>query len=45
MRDFLEYSQPLYKPMAYIINYELDFPYEETIYPVAEEVLLKTIMF
>jgi hypothetical protein len=44
MRDFIEYSQPLYKPMAYIIKNDLDFPYEDTIYPVVEEVLLKTIM-
>jgi hypothetical protein len=43
MRDFIEYSQPLYKPMAYIFTNELDFPYEETIYPLAEEILLKTI--
>ena len=44
MRDFIEYSQPLYKPVAYIFKNELDFPYEETIYPVAEEKLLTTIM-
>jgi hypothetical protein len=44
MRDFIEYSQPLYKPMAYIFKNELDFPYEETIYPLAEEKLLTTIM-
>ena len=43
MKDFIEYSQPLYKPMAYIFINELDFPYEETIYPLAEEILLKTI--
>jgi hypothetical protein len=30
--------------MVYIIKNELDFPYEETIYPVAEEKLLATIM-
>ncbi len=44
MRDFIEYSQPLYKPMAYIFKNELDFPYEETIYPLAEEKLLTMIM-
>jgi hypothetical protein len=44
MREFIECSQPLYKPMVYIIKNELDFPYEETIYPVAEEKLLATIM-
>jgi len=44
MREFIERSQPLFKPMAYIFKNELDFPYEETIYPVAEEKLLATIM-
>jgi hypothetical protein len=44
MRDFIEYSQQLYKPMAYIFKNELDFPYEETIYPLAEEKLLTMIM-
>jgi hypothetical protein len=44
MREFIKCSQPLYKPMAYIIKNDLDFPYEETIYPVAEEKLLTTIM-
>jgi hypothetical protein len=44
MSEFIECSQPLYKPMAYIIKNELDFPYEETIYPLAEEKLLETIM-
>ena len=44
MKDFIEYSQPLYKPMAYIFKNELDFPYEETIYPLAKEKLLTMIM-
>jgi hypothetical protein len=44
MSEFIECSQPLYKPMAYIIKNDLDFPYEETIYPLAEEKLLETIM-
>ena len=44
MSEFIECSQPLYKPMAYIIKNELDFPFEETIYPLAEEKLLETIM-
>ena len=44
MKEFVKSSQPLYKPMAYVIKNELDFPYEETIYPVAEEKLLATIM-
>jgi hypothetical protein len=44
MKEFIECSQPLYKPMAYIFSNDLDFSYEETIYPIAEEILLKTIM-
>ena len=44
MQEFVDYSQPLYKPMVYMFKTDLDFPYEETIYPVAEEKLLKTIM-
>jgi hypothetical protein len=44
MDDFLKYSQPLHKPMAYIFRNEMDFPYEETIYPIAEELLLMTLM-
>ncbi|MFC2094045.1 hypothetical protein ACFLSH_00310 [Bacteroidota bacterium] len=44
MREFLECSQTLFKPMAYIFKNEFDFPYEETIYPVAVEKLLATIM-
>ncbi|MEJ2506115.1 MAG: hypothetical protein P8Y81_07620, partial [Ignavibacteriaceae bacterium] len=44
MQEFVEYSQPLYKPMVYMFSTDLDFSYEETIYPVAEEKLLKTIM-
>ena len=44
MQEFVNYSQPLYKPMVYMFSTDLDFPYEETIYPVAEEKILKTIM-
>lgn len=44
MQEFVDYSQPLYKPMVYMFSTDLDFPYEETIYPVAEEKILKTIM-
>ena len=44
MREFLEYSQPLFKPMAYIFKHDLDFPYEETIYPLAEEKLLSILL-
>lgn len=44
MEEFLKYSQPLHKPMAYIFKHDLELPYNETIYPVAEELLLMTIM-
>ena len=46
MKDFIAYSQPLYKPMAYVFSGELDldFPYEETICPIAGEKLLKILM-
>lgn len=44
LENFLNYSQPLYKPMAYIINNDLDFPYAETIFPLAQELLIKAIM-
>jgi hypothetical protein len=46
MKDFIAYSQPLYKPMAYVFSgeYELDFPYEETICPIVGEKLLNVLM-
>ena len=44
LEDFLSYSQPLYKPMGFIISNDLDFPYNESIFPLAEELLIKTIM-
>lgn len=44
MKEFIEQSQPLYKPMAYVFNHDLDFPFTESIYPIAEEMLLNTIM-
>jgi len=44
MQEFVDFSQPLYKPMVYMFSTDLDFPYDETIYPVAEEKLLKIIM-
>ncbi|MCZ6703090.1 MAG: hypothetical protein O6940_08625 [Ignavibacteria bacterium] len=44
MADFVNYSQPLYRPVAYIISNEFDFSYDETILPLAGEVLLKRIM-
>jgi len=39
--NFINYSQDLHEPVAYILETDLDFPYEETIFPIAEEKLLK----
>ncbi|MFC2103032.1 hypothetical protein ACFLSS_01240 [Bacteroidota bacterium] len=44
MDDFLKYSQPLHKPMAYICRNDIEFPYKESIYPIVEEQLLITLM-
>ena len=43
MEDFVNYSQKLYDPVVYVLETDLDFPFNETIYPVAEEILLSTI--
>lgn len=43
MADFLNYSQELYDPVVFIFSTDLDFPYKETIYPLAEEELLDII--
>jgi hypothetical protein len=39
--NFVNYSQDMHEPVAYIFETELDFPYEETMFPIAEEKLLK----
>lgn len=39
--NFIHYSQDLHEPVAYILETDLDFPYEETIFPIAEDKLLK----
>ncbi len=39
--NFINFSQDLHEPVAYIFETELDFAFEETIYPIAEEKLLK----
>jgi len=44
MNEFIKYSQPLYRPVVYIMETDLDFPYKETIFPVTVDKLLKTIM-
>ena len=39
--NFVNYSQDMHEPVAYILETGLDFPYEETMFPIAEEKLLK----
>ncbi len=43
MVEFINYSQELFEPVVYVIETELDFPYKETILPLAEELLLSTL--
>lgn len=40
MSDFINYSQKIFEPMAFIFETDLDFPFRETMYPVVEEKLL-----
>jgi len=40
MMNFINYSQDLHEPVAYIFETDLDFPYQETMFPIAEEKLL-----
>lgn len=40
---FVKYSQGMYDPMIYVCNTDLDFSYDETIFPVVKEKLLSTI--
>jgi len=39
--EFINNSQTLYEPVVYIFETDLDFPFKETIFPIAEEKLLK----
>lgn len=39
--NFINHSEDLHEPVAYVFETDLDFPYEETIFPIAEEKLLK----
>jgi hypothetical protein len=39
--NFISYSQDLHEPVAYILETDLDCPYEETMFPIAEDKLLK----
>ncbi len=41
MTEFINDSQDLHEPVVFLFETELDFPYEETIFPIAEEKLLK----
>jgi len=41
--DFITNSQILYEPVVYIFETDLDFPYTETMFPIAEEKLLKSL--
>lgn len=39
--DFINDSESPYEPVVYIFETDLDFPYQETMFPIAEEKLLK----
>lgn len=39
--EFIQTSQDLHEPVAYMFETDLDFPYDETMFPIAEEALLK----
>lgn len=41
MIDFINNSQDLFEPVVYFIGTDLDFPYEETLFPIAEEKLVQ----
>ncbi|MEJ2103623.1 MAG: hypothetical protein P8X47_03485 [Ignavibacteriaceae bacterium] len=41
MKNFISNSQSLHEPVVFIIDTDLDFPFNETIFPIAEEKLLK----
>ncbi|GIK62183.1 MAG: hypothetical protein DAHOPDDO_03129 [Ignavibacteriaceae bacterium] len=41
MYNFISYSKDMHEPVAFVLQTELDFPYNETIFPIAEEKLLK----
>jgi hypothetical protein len=43
MTEFISYSQDLFDPVVYIFETELDFPYKETLLPLAEERLLSAL--
>lgn len=39
--DFINSSQTLYEPVVYVFETDLDFPFKETMFPIAEEKLLE----
>jgi hypothetical protein len=39
--DFINSSQTIFEPVVYIFQTDLDFPFKETMFPIAEEKLLK----
>jgi hypothetical protein len=41
VNDFIQTSQDLHEPVTYLFETDLDFPYDETMFPIAEEALLK----
>lgn len=43
LHDFINNYQQLYNPVAFIFETDLDFPYEETMLPIAQENLLEEI--
>jgi hypothetical protein len=43
MFEFINFSQDLFDPVVYIFETDLDFPYKETILPLAEEQLLNVL--
>jgi hypothetical protein len=43
MEEFLMNSQELYEPVVYVLETEMDFPYKETLFPLAEEKIISVI--
>ncbi len=43
MIEFINFSQELFDPVVYIFETDLDFPYKETMLPLAEERLLNVL--
>lgn len=41
MINFISYSKDMHEPVAFVIQSDIDFPFQETMFPIAEEKLLK----